>query len=83
MYTIIRIECSGKGCKKIFSKEWDDYGFSYIRLGTLPLDDDDKREKIWFALMKTRVFCSNCCEEYANNICANSNMKTTQLTNIS
>jgi hypothetical protein len=31
-------------------KEWDEYGFSYIRLGTLPIDDDDygKREKHGF-----------------------------------
>jgi hypothetical protein len=72
MNTIPRIICSSKECNKVFSKEWDEYGFSYITLGTLPIDDDDKQAKIWFALMKTRLFCSNCCELYANNICKNS-----------
>jgi hypothetical protein len=70
--TIPRIICSGKNCNKIFSKEWDEYGFSYIILGTLPIDDDDKHEKIWFSLMKTQIFCSNFCQDYANSICNNS-----------
>jgi len=73
--TILTIICSGKNCNKVFSKEWDEYGFSYIRLGTLPIDDDDKREKIWFALMKTRLFCSNCCQEYTDSICSNSKIE--------
>ena len=64
--TISRITCSGKNCSQVFSKEWDEYGFSYIRLGSLPIDDDEKREKVWFALMKTRLFCSHCCQEYTN-----------------
>ena len=50
------IICSGKNCNKVFSKEWDEYRFSYIRLGPLPIEDDDKCEKIWFVLMKTRFF---------------------------
>jgi hypothetical protein len=70
-----KIICSGKNCDKSFFKEWDEYGFSYIRLGTLPIDDDDKCEKIWFALMKTRVFCSNCCQEYTDSICNNSKIE--------
>jgi len=69
---IPRIICSGKNCNKVFSKEWDEYGFSYIQLGPLPIDDDDKVEKIWFALMKTRLFCSDCCQDYTNTICSNS-----------
>ena len=55
---IPRIIYSGKNCNKVFSKEWDEYGFSYIQLGPLPIYDDDddyKVEKIWFALMKTRL----------------------------
>jgi len=43
--TIPRIICSDKNCNKVFSQEWDEYGFSYFRLGTLPIDDDDKLEK--------------------------------------
>ena len=70
-----RIVCSGKNCDKVFSKEWDEYGFSYISLGTLSIDDNDKREKIWFGLMKTRIFCSNCCQEYTDNICNNSKIE--------
>jgi hypothetical protein len=66
------IICSGKNCNKVFSKQWDEYSFSYIRLGTLPIDDDDKCEKIWFALMKTRLFCGDCCQEYTDSICKNS-----------
>lgn len=73
--TIPTIICSGKNCNKVFSKEWDEYEFSYIRLGTLSIDDDDKRQKIWFALMKTRIFCSNCCEDYTNSICNNSTIE--------
>jgi hypothetical protein len=74
--TVSRIICSGKNCSKVFSKEWDEYGFSYIRLGTLPIDDDDdNREKIWFALMKTRLFCSNCCQDYTDSICNDSKIK--------
>ena len=69
---IPRIICSGKNCNKVFSKECDEYGFSYIQLGPLPIDDDDKVEKIWFALMKTRLFCSDCCQDYTNTICSNS-----------
>ena len=69
------IICSGKNCNKVFSKEWDEYGFSYIRLGPLAIDDDEKCEKIWFALMKTRVFCSNCCHEYTKSICNNSKIE--------
>jgi len=47
-----------------------------IRLGTLPIDDDDdNREKIWFALMKTRLFCSNCCQDYTDSICNNSKIE--------
>jgi hypothetical protein len=69
---IPRIICSGKNCNKVFSKEWDEYGFSYIQLGPLPIDDDDKVEKIWFALMKTRLFCSDFCQDYTNTICSNS-----------
>jgi phosphosulfolactate synthase (CoM biosynthesis protein A) len=72
MNNIVRIVCSSKDCNKVFLKEWDEYGFSYISLGTLPIDNDDKQEKIWFALMKTRLFCSNCCELYAKSICNNS-----------
>lgn len=26
-------------------------------------------KKIWFALMKTRIFCSSCCQKYADIIC--------------
>lgn len=74
--TVPRILCSclGKNCNRVFFKEWDEYGFSYIRLGTLPIDDDDdnKNEKIWFALMKTRLFCSNCCQVYTDSICNDS-----------
>jgi hypothetical protein len=73
--TIPIIICSGKDCNKVFSKEWNEYGFSYIRLGSLPIDDDDKCEKIWFALMKTRLFCSNCCQDYTDNICNNSKIE--------
>jgi hypothetical protein len=73
--TIPRIICSGKNCNKVFSKEWDKYGFSYIRLGSLPIDDDDKCEKIWFALMKTLLFCSGCCQDYTDNICNNSKIE--------
>jgi hypothetical protein len=72
---IPRIICSGKNCDKAFSKEWDEYGFSYIKLGPLPIDDDDKFEKIWFALMKTRLFCSNCCQDYTDSICKNSKIE--------
>jgi hypothetical protein len=72
---IPRIICSGNNCNKVFSKEWDEYGFSYIRLGPLSIDDDDKREKIWFALMKTRLFCSNCCQDYTDSICSNSKIE--------
>jgi hypothetical protein len=72
MNNIPRIICSGKNCNKVFSKEWDEYGFSYIILGSIPTDNDDKCEKIWFALMKTRIFCSNCCQLYAESICNNS-----------
>jgi len=43
--SIERIICSNKNCNKVFSQEWDEYGYSYIRLGTLPIDADDKREK--------------------------------------
>jgi len=75
--TIPRIICSGKNCNKIFSKEWNEYGFSYISLGTLPIDDDDKREKIWFYLMKTRLFCSNCCQVYTDSICNDSKIEIT------
>ena len=70
-----KIICSGKNCNKVFTKEWDEYGFSYIRLGPEPIDDDDKREKIWFALMKTRVFCSDCCDSYTENICKESTIE--------
>ena len=73
--TIPRIVCSGKNCSKVFSKEWDEYGFSYIGFTPLPIDDDVKREKIWFALMKTRLFCSNCCEDYTDDICNNSKIE--------
>jgi hypothetical protein len=69
--TIPKIICSGKNCNKVFSKEWDEYGFSYIKLGSLPKGDDEKCEKIWFGLMKTRIFCSDCCQEYADSICNN------------
>jgi hypothetical protein len=69
--TIPRIICSGKNCNKVFSQEWDEYGYSYIILGRLPIDDDDKREQIWFALMKTRIFCSSCCQDYADSIICN------------
>jgi hypothetical protein len=71
----VKITCSGKNCNKVFSKEWDEYGFSYIRLGPLARDDDDKREKIWFSLMKTRVFCSTCCDNYTDSICSNSKIE--------
>jgi len=70
--TIPKIICSAKNCNKVFSKEWEEYSFSYITLGTLPIDDDDKCKKIMFALMKTRLFCSNCCQDYTENICKNS-----------
>jgi hypothetical protein len=30
---VSKITCSGKNCNKVFSKEWDEYGFSYIRIG--------------------------------------------------
>jgi hypothetical protein len=39
------IICSRKNCNKVFSKEWDEYGFSYIKLGLLAIDNDDKYEK--------------------------------------
>jgi len=72
---IPKIICSNKNCNKVFHKEWDEYGYSYIRLGPIPIDDDDKYEKIWFALMKTRVFCSNCCGDYTESICTNSKIE--------
>ena len=75
--TIPTFICSGKNCNKVISKEWDEFAYSYIRLGPLPIDDDDKCEKIWFALMKTRIFCSNCCQVYTDIICDNSKIENT------
>lgn len=60
--TIPTFLCSGQNCNKVISKEWDEYAYSYIRLGPSAIDDHAKCEKIWFALMKTRIFCSNCCQ---------------------
>jgi hypothetical protein len=58
------ILCSGKNCNKTILSEWDEYGLSYIRLGTLQIDDDDKCEKLMLALNKTRIFCKKCCDHY-------------------
>lgn len=71
---IPRFICSGKSCNKNFSKEWDECGLSHIRLEPLSIDSD-KREKIWFALMKMRLFCNNCCQDYTDSICNNSKIR--------
>ena len=66
------IKCSGKDCDKIISQEQDEYGLSYIKLGPLPINEQEKCEKILFALLKTRVFCGHCCDNYVTLICDNS-----------
>jgi len=42
---VAKITCYGKNCYKALSKEWDEYGFSYIRLRSFSIDDYDKYEK--------------------------------------